>query len=184
MSVTDAIRERRSIRKYEPRPVPEQIVKELLSLAAYSPSAMHREPWRFIIVTDPKKIRELSDAVKRLMPLIGLAARFVERMQSREDTIFYGAPLLILVCAPKGDNWAMLDCGILAQTMFLAAQSHGIGSCFIGFAQSLNKDEKLLKELGVPSGQEIVAPLIFGYPAEKKEVPERKYEDKVLKWYK
>ena len=184
MSVTDAIRERRSIRKYERKPVPEAIVKELLSLAVYSPSAMHREPWRFIVITDPKKIKELSDDVKRLTPLVGLGMKFVERFQSRKDLIFYDAPLLVLVCAPKGDEYAVLDCGILAQTMFLAAYSHGLGSCFIGFARSLNKDEKVLKELGVPAGYEISAPLIFGYPAEKKEVPERKYEDKVLKWCK
>ena len=75
-----------------------------------------------------------------------------------------------------------IDCGIVAQTMFLAAHSLGLGSCFIGFAQALNRDRQVLDGLGVPRDHEIIAPLIFGYPAESKEVPKRAFEDKVLKW--
>lgn len=179
--VLDAIRGRRSIRKYSTKPIPKEIVEQLLSAAVYSPSAMNRQPWRFVVITNRQKIKELSDAVKRLTPLTGLAQRFVERMTSREDLIFYSVPLLILVAAPKGYKWAHIDCGILAQTMFLAAHSLGLGSCFIGFAHALNKDGKLLRKLGIPEGMEIAAPLIFGYPAEEKPVPEREYEDKVLK---
>jgi len=181
--VIDVIRARRSIRKYTGKPVTKEVIGQLLSAAVMSPSAMDREPWRFVVITDKAKIKELSDAVKRLTPLQGLAQKFVERMTSREDLIFYSAPLLILIVAQKDYKWAHLDCGILAQTMFLAAKSFGLGSCFIGFARALNNDHELLRSLGVPEGDEIVAPLIFGYQAEEKKAPERKFEDKVLKWF-
>jgi len=57
--------------------------------------------------------------------------------------------------------------------MMLAAQSIGIGSCWIGAAQKALMDEKLLKELGAPEGYIIVAPLILGYPKGETEIPER-----------
>ena len=190
--VLKAIRERRSIRKYQDKPVPKEVAEQLLASAVFSPSSMHREPWRFVVVSDKRKIRELSDDVKRLTPIVGLAQRFVEKMQSRDDLIFYSAPLLILVTAPRGDllsqavspgnKWTQIDCGLLAQTMFLAAHSLGLGSCYIGLAQVLNKDKELLKGLGVPADHDIIAPLIFGYPAEEKEAPQRRFNDKILKW--
>jgi len=181
--VLDAIRERRSTRKFLDKPVPKEVVEQLLSAAVYSPSAMHKEPWRFVVISDRKKIKELSDAAKRLYASAGMPAKYLERMQSKEDTMFHGAPLLILVFADrKTTRWVDVDCGILAQTLFLAAQSLGLGSCFIGLAQSLNKDAGILRELGMPEGYELVAPLIFGYPAEKIPVHERSWKEKVLGW--
>ena len=178
--VLKAIRERRSIRKYGTKPVPKEIIGKLLSAAAMSPSAMDRQEWEFTVVTDRKTISVLSGCVKRQMSIIGYAQRFAERFTSRKDLIFYSAPLLIIVTAPKGNEWAHINCGILAQTMFLAAHSLGLGSCYIGFARTLNKDSEALKLLGIPGSREIVAPLIFGYAAEKKPVPQR--EPKIAKW--
>lgn len=177
--VLKAIRERRSIRKYEPKAVPKEVVDQLLYVAAMSPTAMNKQEWEFIVVTDRKTINELSVRVKKQAGIIGYAQKFAERFMSEEDLIFYSAPLLVIVTAPKEDEWAHIDCGILAQTMFLAAHSLGLGSCYIGFARMLNKDGEALKMLGVPPEREIVAPLIFGYSAEKKVSQQR--EPKVVK---
>ena len=173
-AVMKAIRERRSIRKYEEKPVPKEVVDELLSAAVMAPSAMNRQPWEFIVVTDRKMISELSGGVKKQAWLIGYAQKYAEMFTSGEDLIFYSAPLLVIVTAPKNYEWAELDCGILAQTMFLAAHSLGLGSCFVGFGRMLNKDAEALRMLGVPPDREICAPLIFGYAAEEKGIPERK----------
>jgi nitroreductase len=156
-------------------------VRELLRAAVSSPSAINQQRWRFVVITSPEKIRELSEATKRIYQKEGAPSRFLARMQSEEDVLFYGAPLLILVCSDKPNQWAALDCGILAQTMFLAAYEMGLGSCFIGLAQPLNNDKALLASLGIPEGYEIAAPLIFGYPAERKPAQARTWEDKVLK---
>jgi len=177
--VLNAIRERRSIRKYEPTAVLTEVVDQLLYAAAMSPTAMNKQEWEFIVVTDRKTINDLSVRVKKQMGLIGYAQKFAERFTSKEDLIFYSAPLLVIVTAPKDNEWAHIDCGILAQTMFLAAHSLGLGSCYIGFARTLNKDADALKMLGVPPEGEIVAPLIFGYAAEKKGLQKR--EPKVVK---
>lgn len=104
--------------------------------------------------------------------------RIAERVTSREDVIFHSAPLLIVVTAPRRSQWlgvnmALLDCAILSQTMALAAHSLGLGSCFMGFAFCLNEDPESLEMLGISEDRMIAAPLVFGYPKEKKAIPKR-----------
>jgi nitroreductase len=149
-----------------------------------SPTARNSQQWRFVIVRDPQKIAELSDAAKRIAGAAGGGAQkpapaFAPALP---PSLFYGAPLLILVVTnEKRERWAQVDAGIAAQSMLLAAHSLGLGSCFIGLARPLNDDPALLESLGVPKGWSITAPLIFGYPAERKEAPKRTFEDKILK---
>lgn len=60
------------------------------------------------------------------------------------------------------------DCALVAENMMLAAHSLGIGSCWIGLALHLGDDKEFMKEAGVPEGHKLIAPLIFGYPANGK----------------
>ena len=88
-----------------------------------------------------------------------------------------------MISVQKNEEWRtlnLLDCGLAAQNMFLAAYQAGLGSCFIGFAAFLNQDPKVLAEIGIPEDHELVAPLIFGYPNETPVSKSR--EPKVLKW--
>ena len=178
--VIDAINARRSIRSYLDKPVPKDNIKKLLSAAAMSPSAMNRQPWRFVVIENKEKIKELSRHVKKQMGLLGYGLRFTEMVKNQEDTVFYSAPLLILVSAEKNDQWSRINCGILAQTMFLAAYSLDMGSCYIGFANALNTDASVLTDLSVPKDHDIIGALIFGYHSEKKDAPVR--EPRVIKW--
>jgi nitroreductase len=178
--IIEAITRRRSIRKYLDKPVSREIIDTLLNTAVMSPSAMNRQPWRFIVIENRQRIRELSEKVKKQMNLLGYAHRLAEIIQSKNDTIFHGAPLLIIITAEKDDKWSRINCGIIAQSMFLAAYSLGLGSCYIGFANTLNNDSTTLKELKVPENHEIIAALIFGYPAETKEQPKR--GPRVINW--
>ena len=74
------------------------------------------------------------------------------------------------------------DCALAAENMMLAAQSLGIGSCWIGLAADLGYDVEFLKEVEVPVGHKIIAPLIFGYQTKDNlKVPARN-ADVVLKW--
>lgn len=180
--IVRAIKARRSIRKYLDKPVPEGIIQKILDAAAMSPSAINSQHWRFIVVEDRGMILKLSGRVKKQIGLLGYGVRVAEIARSREDGIFHGAPLLIIVSAPKDDKWSEINCGIVAQTMFLAAHSYGLGSCFIGFANTLNDDKEALGELAIPNGYKIIAPLVFGYPGEEKPSPKR--EPRVVKWVK
>jgi nitroreductase len=177
METMDAILGRRAIREYENKHVPEELINSILKAGAMAPSAMDTRPCRFIVITNQDAIRKLSDRVKERTSLItGMSERTAKRLQSKEDTIFYGAPLLILVAAEK-TKWSPIDCALAAQNMMLRAYDLGLGSCFIGFADVLKDDRETLRNLGVGDSQELYCPLIFGYPKNR---PEPKDKEAVV----
>jgi nitroreductase len=189
MELDACIKGRRSIRRYEDKPVPKEIIEKLLVAGISAPSGMNLQPWRFAVIENKDTIRKLSRRTKEL--LLGMQwpenirEHIKENFRSEKDTIFYGAPLLILTCVPRKEEWKtvnLLDCALAAENMFLTAYQEGLGSCFIGFGNFLNQDPKLLAEVGVPEDHEVLAPLIFGYPAESPAAKPR--EAKVLKWIK
>jgi len=195
--IFDNINNRRSIRKYKDTAISEKIIKQIIEAGRHAPSSHNSQPWRFIVITDRKVIKELSDMMKRWYKRLLVFEHFVvfnkglknlfevvkKRVSNDKDLFFYDAPLLILICAePKG--FAMVDCACAAQNMMLAARSLGIGSCWIGFADMVvNKNRKLMAELGVPKECKVMAHLIFGYPAKFPERAfERKKEANIVKW--
>lgn len=175
--VLDCIYTRRSVRKYLDRPVPKKIIDELLNAAVMAPSAMNSLPWHFTIVEGKEKVAYFGKrAFERLKSLdIGENHKPI-----KTEHIFYRAPLLILISGKRDYKWLKEDVNLAVQNMFLTAHSLGLGSCWIGFAKSLDRDEDARKELGIPEDFEIVAPLIFGYPKHIiKQIPKRK--PKILK---
>ncbi|MFH1126173.1 MAG: nitroreductase family protein [Candidatus Altiarchaeota archaeon] len=183
MDVDECIKGRRSVRSYLDKPVEGGKIDAILDAGAMAPSAMNRQPCRFTVVEKKEKIRELSDKTKNNVGLLGVGLKIVESLKVKEDVIFYNAPLLIVISIPKEqDGWSKLDCALAAENMMLKAFSMGLGSCYIGFARSLNNDKEALKDLEVPKDYEIMAPLIFGYPKDWPKPKEKKA--KVLKWIK
>jgi len=184
MELDLCIKGRRSVRSYLDKPVPSAVVERLLDAAVWAPSGMNGQPWRFTVIQDREVINSLSGRTRELvMKTMPLPEQLQAAFKSGQDVVFYGAPLLIFISVKKNPDWRtvnLLDCGLAAQNMFLAAHQEGLGSCFIGFASLLNQDPKTLAEIGIPEDHELIAPLIFGYP---REVPEAKpREAKVLKW--
>lgn len=195
--VLDNIRNRRSIRKYKDKAIPKAIIKQIIEAGRYAPSSHNSQPWRFIVITNKKLIRELSDMIKewykhllKLAPLASfnkslkrLAEAGKQRVESDKDMFFYDAPLLVLICAePKG--FALVDCSCAAQNMMLAARSLGIGSCWIGFADRAFVSKKLMDKAGVPKGLKVMASLVFGYPLKFPGIVSRKEEADIVKWHK
>jgi nitroreductase len=178
--VIEAIKNRRSIRKYQRKDIPRETITELLKAAAMSPSATNSQGWRFIVIEDKSKISELSERTKRQLSAQGYAPRFKDKLNTSEDTIFYNAPLVIVIAADSDDKWSQINCGIAAQTIMLAAHSLGLGSCYIGLANTLNAEKTVLADIGVPEGCEIIAALTIGYPDETLHAPSR--EPKIVKW--
>lgn len=163
METEKAIFGRRSVRDYEDKPVPDEIIEKLLKAGAIAPSAMDAQPCRYIVISDKAKIRELSDKVKAKAGAIGVGARMAEMMKVKDDIIFHGAPLLIMIVADKGD-WSHIDCALAAQNMMLRAYDLGLGSCFVGFGTFLADDKETLRGVGIKDSQKLYCPLVFGYP--------------------
>ena len=179
--IIEIIKSRRCVREYKEDQIPDADIEFLIDCAGYAPSGLNMQPWGFLVIKNRDVIRRLSETCKKSMiPLLeGLkhtsksAEEYLAFLKIEGSDMFYNAPVLIIILGNKNALTAVYDCAMAAQTMMLAAQSIGIGSCWIGAAQKALMDEKLLKELGAPEGYIIVAPLIFGYPKGKTEIPER-----------
>ncbi len=177
METVRAILGRRAVRSYENRQIPREMIESILKAGAMAPSAMDAQPCRFVVITDRSVIRRLSDRVKAVSESRDLGDRFAKRMRSKEDVVFYSAPLLIFIAAERTE-WSAIDCALAAQNMMLRAYDLGLGSCFIGFGTLLKGDRKTLMDIGMEDSEELYCPLIFGYP---KEWPEPKDREAVVK---
>ncbi|MCX9083436.1 MAG: nitroreductase family protein [Candidatus Methanoperedens sp.] len=180
--IIEIIKSRRCIREYLDKEIPDEDIKFLIDCAGYAPSGLNMQPWAFLVIQNKDKILKLSETCKKSMiPILeGMkntsktAGDFLAFLKKEGSDIFYGAPVLVIILGNRNAPTAVYDCAMAAQTMMLAAQSIGIGSCWIGAAQRTLMDEKLLREIGAPQGYIHVAPLIFGYPKGKPEIPERR----------
>lgn len=167
MEVFDAIKNRRSIRKYEETAVKKEILLKVLEGARLAQSAANRQPYGFIIVTDKETIKKLSSA-------------------TYQEWI---APIMIAVCVNPKESWVRkdneefwkVDAGLTMQNLSLIAFAEGLGTCWIAAF-----DEKKAKSiLGIENPLRVVAMTPLGYPAEKKgPITNRKSIDELVHYEK
>lgn len=188
MSLSDAIKKRRSIRKYLPRQVPKDIVKDVLSAAGWAPSAHNSQPWRFIVLADDSVKRRLAesmaDAWVKDLERDGITVESDKRSERVER--FATAPVLVLACLTVVDlrkfpdserqmcerDLAVQSFGAALQNLLLAAHAKGLGACWFcapGFCK-----ETVRKIIKIPDDVEPQAFVVLGYPAEKPKVPIKK----------
>jgi len=177
----EAIFERSSVRNYTGVRLSEEALQELLAAAVRAPTAMHEEPWQFVIVQDPATLNRLSDLAKRLFTA-ELARLHPERaakspFTQRDFNVFYDAGTLIVICARAPGPFAAADCWLAAENLMLTAQAMGFGSCVIGSAVSALNTPEVKRELGIPATSTAVAPIIVGtakgaWPATARKPPE------------
>jgi nitroreductase len=194
--VLKTIYNRRSVRDFQKDEVPEDLVKEIIRAGSYAPSNLNKQPWGFIVIKNKKLMRKLSDrAVDFWIEQTKTNSEIIEvaktdplfknllNMMSKPDfSIFYNAPVMIMVLGRSNAEFPQIDCSLAAESMMLAARSLGIGSCWIGLAMPLGNNRELLTEIGVPSEYNLVAPLIFGYPVKKDQAASPRNQDLFLKW--
>ena len=179
---------RRAVRDYLPADVPDEIIRELVKAGTYAPSAMNKQPWRFVVIKNRDTIARLSERAKKLwLDTAGRTgdpamAGIINTMKSPGFNIFYNAPVLILVFASPEGYRPEYDCALAAENMMLAARSLGIGSCWIGFGMPLGADQAFLDEMKVPAGHRLMAPLVFGYPVKELQPAPARKDDVILNW--
>ena len=179
---------RRSVRDYKLDDVPDDIIRDLIKVGTYAPSAGNKQPWRFVVIKNREMITRLSDRAKKLwLDRVGESSdpevtMLANAMKMPEFNIFYNAPVLVLIFAAPGAYSPQDDCAAAAENMMLAARSLGIGSCWIGLGMPLGSDTDVLKELNVPEDHRLMAPLIFGYPVKDVQVAPQRKEDVTLNW--
>ncbi len=147
-------RKRRSIRKYQDKPVDLETVELLVEAALRSPSSRGLYPWEFVVVRDRTLIQKLSKA------------------KSNGSAFLSGAPLVIVVCADteKSDVW-IEDTSIASTMILLAAESAGLGACWVQIRnrahdQKVTADAYIHEALNLPDRLAVLSLVSLGYPAE------------------
>jgi nitroreductase len=186
-NVFEAILSRRSVRTYAPDELDRNIVKTLLEAAVRAPTAMHEEPWAFVVVQDHALLQRLSDLAKPLFVeevrhrnTHGTSHSFDHFIQPDFD-IFHGAPVLIIICAKPSSHFVVADCWLAAENLMLAASAIGLGSCVIGSAVAALNIHKVKTELGIPAKYSAIAPIVVGVPRGEYPSTSRK-EPLILSW--
>jgi nitroreductase len=184
MELDEAIKGRRSVRAFTEKPVSKEQIEAVLEAGIWAPTGMHREPWRFIVIENKEFIKYVSDETKILVQknMPPLAKQFSTEL----DIICYNAPVLILVCTEKNQQWTdinLLDSVLAAQNMFLKAHELDLGTCYMGFVNLINSKPEVLKKIGVPSNCEMQVPFILGHPKVKQGKGKRN-KPNILKWTK
>ncbi|MCX8205277.1 MAG: nitroreductase family protein [Candidatus Nezhaarchaeota archaeon] len=169
MDVLEAIKSRRSVRRFKPDEVEEWKLREVLEAARWAPSWANTQCWRLVVVKDGKVKEKLAEAVPE---------------GNRGRRALLEAPVVIALCAErgrsgfirglpgsdKGDWWFMFDAALAAQNLTLAAHALGLGTLHIGWMDT----RRAAQVLGVPEGYELIELIPVGYPAEQPQPPPRR----------
>ncbi|NLW87004.1 MAG: nitroreductase [Planctomycetes bacterium] len=151
MNVFDAITMRRSVRSYQSRPIPDEVIRRMRRVLRIAPSACNIQPWRFILVFDKDQRTRLAEAAKGQMWMAD-------------------APVIVVGCGLPGiaykkmgghGNSTDIDVAIAIDHLTLAATAEGLGTCWIGAFF----EDQAKAVLGVPNEVKIVAMTPLGYPA-------------------
>jgi nitroreductase len=164
-----SIMERRSIRNFLAQPLTGDELAVLRDAALASPSAINAQPWQFHFITRQDVIKAINQAALDHFRMTGNQA-VLDRMSARHPSIFYGAPLLVIITLPQGRG--LLDAGIAAENLALAAQGLGLGSCIIGLAEAAFQSDAaaaIAAQIKMPAGYEFAISVAIGHPASTKE---------------
>jgi len=168
MDLMDAIKGRRSVRKYKADRVGDETIQKVLEALRWAPSWANTQCWKVIVVKDPKVRSEVSAALSKNNPALSSISE---------------AQILLVLCGTRGisgyykgepktakGDWLMFDTGLAMENLCLAAHALGLGTVIVG-----NFDHQRVAEiLGVPQSVEVVAMTPLGYPASEAATPRRK----------
>ena len=143
---------RRSVRKYRPDPIPQEILDKILEAGIYAPTGRNLQAPIIIAVTN----REMRDRLSRMNAQI----------MGVESDPFYGAPVVLIVLADQSVRTAVYDGSLVMGNLMLAAHELGIGSCWIHRAREEFESEEgkaILADLGIEGNYEGVGHCILGY---------------------
>ncbi|MCF7790895.1 MAG: nitroreductase family protein [Victivallales bacterium] len=153
------VSKRKSCRNYDDEEVPDSLLEKCIEAARLSPSACNKQPWRFVIVKE--KNTRIKIFKKGLLPFLPMpwfmkAPVIIALCAATEFTTHKFAPML------SGIDYKLIDLGIAGEHFVLAAESLGLGTCWIGWF----KEKKVKKILDIPKNIKIASLITVGYPVD------------------
>ena len=181
--VLDCIRVRRSTRQFQQRQIGEEDLKALLEAAIWAPSGGNNQSWLFTAIQNKDILLKINELVRegfgRWIPDDDYPGKLAAKTnaQKKDYNFYHHAPTLIIASNKPNYEKAMADCALALENLFLAAQSLGLGSCYINQLHWLRNDAELrnyLLELGIPKEHTICSSAAVGYIAKESNPPLRK----------
>ncbi len=163
MDTLEAIRERRSVRKFRPDPVGRELLEQLVDSGRLAPTAMGHEPWEFVVVTDDDVRADIAGTTDY--------GKFIA-----------DAPACIAVFC-RDTKYYLEDGCAATENILLAAAALGLGACWVA-GDKKGYADKVRQMLAVPEGYRLVSLLPVGYPADRRARKEKRPLEDVLHWEK
>ena len=164
MEKLDYILDRRSIRRFTDQKIDNKQIISLLTAAMYAPSAVNMQPWHFVVIDDPSLMQKVME--------IHPHARMLN--SASHAVVICGDELL-----QHADGYWVVDCGAATQNLLLAAQTMGLGACWVGLHPREERKSAFSRLLKLPAHVKPFALVALGFPEEKKARPDRFHADKV-----
>ncbi len=187
-ALLEVMKTRRSIRRYKPDGVSDELLNIIMEAGRWAPSGDNNQPWRFIVVRDPEIKKKMGEIAREGSGRRFAAEFFTGRMQDRFEKLkdpakrervfrkltsgevsafLADAPVIIVVCA-KLDVWDVpYDTAMCAQNMMLMAHALGLSTCcVVAPVSDMRDDVKTMELLKIPHGYKIALPLAIGFPDE------------------
>ena len=162
-NIIENIKTRRSIRSFKDKRISQEELNIILDAATYAPSALNQQSSLMVVIKNEEIYNELCVLTEKYFPT--------------RKPYFYGSKDIIIVFGDSNCKCPIEDGSLVLQNLFLAANSLGIGSCWINYLRELFKTEegKLLQEkMNIPNNYFVIGTCILGYPNEKPIIKERK----------
>ena len=159
---------RRSIRKFTDKPIPKEILEDMVKAALHAPSGMGKQTWKFTVITNKDAIKRLADAIQVTL--------------NRPGYNMYCPSAVIMPSNLRDSNWGKEDNACALENIFLAARSYGVGSVWIN--QMLNICDtpairEILNDFGVPADHVVYGMAALGYPDPDTAIPPKERIGKV-----
>ena len=155
MEVLDCIKTRRCIRKYQKKPVPWDVVSNILEAGRFAPSAGNLQNWKFIVVLDEEKRKAIAEAALNQFWIATAPVIIVIVAEPEKTKRYYG---------DRGEKlYIIQDCAAATQNMLLESHNLGLGACWVGAFD----EDMVRKTLGMPQEARPQAIITLGYPDEE-----------------
>jgi nitroreductase len=168
MDAIECMHRRRSIRSYQANPVARELIEELLwaAVQAPTPPASGNDAWAICVIEGHARLERYGERARVYAFEHQPSGRPWEWTVRPGFKVFWGAPVLVLLCARTGNLEAAFDCCRAGQNLLLAAQARSLGACWVGAPIPWLADARTHDELALPQGFEPAVAIILGYPAE------------------
>jgi nitroreductase len=186
-AVIKTIMQRRSVRAYEAKAVPRDLLNAIIEAGNEAPSAMNSQPWRFVVVEEKDakekllaaalpRAKKVTETLKDIDPERYEAIR--KRYAELPDPVYYSAPAVVFVIG--SGTHAAHSCPMACENMMLAATALGLGSCWVGFGAMAVEDPTVRGLLDLKKDESVFGPILFGYP--KAHPPRPPKKNPMVKW--